>query len=100
MPRYQELSESQMDDATASHFQRLQGRAARRGAAAGACLAAQPRSGRQRAQTWGACPLRARSSRRRQTEIAILMTARYWTAQFDRAAHVRLAHRGRAVCRR
>ena len=27
----------------------------------------------------------------RQTEIAILMTARYWTAQFEWAAHVRLA---------
>jgi 4-carboxymuconolactone decarboxylase len=26
-----------------------------------------------------------------QTEIAILMTARYWTAQFEWAAHVRLA---------
>src|SRR5678816_4390249 len=26
----------------------------------------------------------------RQTEIAILMTARYWTAQFEWAAHVRL----------
>src|ERR1700756_225582 len=27
----------------------------------------------------------------RQTEIAILMTARYWTAQFEWTAHVRLA---------
>ena len=27
----------------------------------------------------------------KQTEIAILMTARYWTAQFEWAAHVRLA---------
>ncbi len=27
----------------------------------------------------------------RQAEIAILMTARYWTAQFEWAAHVRLA---------
>lgn len=27
----------------------------------------------------------------KQTEIAVLMTARYWTAQFEWAAHVRLA---------
>jgi len=27
----------------------------------------------------------------KQTEIAILVTARYWTAQFEWAAHVRLA---------
>ena len=29
----------------------------------------------------------------RQTEIAILVTARYWTAQFEWQAHVRLAQR-------
>ncbi len=29
----------------------------------------------------------------KQTEIAILVTARYWTAQFEWAAHVRLALR-------
>jgi 4-carboxymuconolactone decarboxylase len=29
----------------------------------------------------------------RQTEIAILVTARYWTAQFEWSAHVRLAQR-------
>ena len=31
----------------------------------------------------------------KQTEIAILMTARYWTAQFEWAAHVRLGAAGR-----
>jgi len=68
----------------------VQGRAARLGAAAGACLAEEPGSGRPRPQL-GAHVRFGTGFSQKLTEIAILVTARYWTAQFEWAAHVRLA---------
>ena len=100
MPRYRELSENQMDDAQRRVFNDCKAGPRGCSAAAGACLAAQPQPCGQRAQARGRMSALARSSRRSQTEIAILMTARYWTAQFEWAAHVRLAPRGRAVAGR
>ena len=90
MPRYQELGEARMDEAQRRIFNDC--KAGPRGAVPPPVhvwlrspgladnvhkLGAHVRFGTQ------FTPL--------QTEIAILMTARYWTAQFEWAAHVRLA---------
>jgi 4-carboxymuconolactone decarboxylase len=90
MPRYQELSETQMDDAQRRIFNDC--KAGPRGAVP------------PPVHVWLNSPGLADNTHKlgahvrfgtqftpRQTEIAILMTARYWTAQFEWAAHVRLA---------
>ena len=68
---------------------RLHRRAARLGAAAGACLAESPGLA-DHAHQLGAHVRFGTPFTPKQTEIAILVTARYWTAQFEWAAHVRL----------
>lgn len=90
MPRYQELSEDRMDDAQRRVFNDC--KAGPRGAVP------------PPVHVWLRSPDLADNAHKlgahvrfgtqftpRQTEIAILMTARYWTAQFEWAAHVRLA---------
>jgi len=90
MPRYRELAETEMDDAQRRIFNDCK---------AGPRAAVPPP-----VHVWLKSPGLADNAHKlgahvrfgtqftqRQTEIAILMTARYWTAQFEWAAHVRLA---------
>jgi 4-carboxymuconolactone decarboxylase len=89
MPRYQELSESQLD---------AEQRRVYNDCKAGPRAAVPPP-----VHVWLKSPGLADNAHKlgahvrfgtqftpKQTEIAILMTARYWTAQFEWAAHVRL----------
>jgi len=90
MPRYQQLEESQLDDAQRRVFND--------------CKAGPRGSVPPPVHVWLKSPGLADNAHKlgahvrfgtgftpAQTEIAILMTARYWTAQFEWAAHVRLA---------
>jgi 4-carboxymuconolactone decarboxylase len=90
MPRYQQLEESQLDDAQIRVFNE--------------CKAGPRGSVPPPVHVWLKSPNLADSAHKlgahvrfgtgfsqKLTEIAILMTARYWTAQFEWAAHVRLA---------
>jgi 4-carboxymuconolactone decarboxylase len=90
MPRYQEMQESQLDDAQRRVFND--------------CKAGPRGSVPPPVHVWLKSPSLADNAHKlgahvrfgtqftpKQTEIAILMTARYWTAQFEWAAHVRLA---------
>src|SRR5579863_4332773 len=89
MPRYRELSEPQLDDAQRRVWN--------------ACKAGPRGSVPPPVHVWLQSPGLADHAHQRgahvrfgtdftpqQTEIAILMTARYWTAQFEWVAHVRL----------
>ena len=90
MPRYQQLEESQLDDIQRRVFND--------------CKAGPRGSVPPPVHVWLKSPGLADNAHKlgahvrfgtqftpKQTEIAILMTARYWTAQFEWAAHVRLA---------
>ena len=90
MPRYQQIEESQLDDAQRRVFNE--------------CKAGPRGSVPPPVHVWLKSPNLADNAHKlgahvrfgtqftpKQTEIAILMTARYWTAQFEWAAHVRLA---------
>ena len=90
MPRYQELNESQLDAEQRRVFND--------------CKAGPRASVPPPVHVWLKSPGLADNAHKlgahvrfgtqftpKQTEIAILMTARYWTAQFEWAAHVRLA---------
>jgi 4-carboxymuconolactone decarboxylase len=89
MPRYQELNDSQLDGAQRRIWD--------------ACKAGPRGSVPPPVHVWLKSPGLADHAHQlgahvrfgtdftpKQTEIAILMTARYWTAQFEWAAHVRL----------
>jgi 4-carboxymuconolactone decarboxylase len=89
MPRYQQLEESQLNDVQRRIFND--------------CKAGPRASVPPPVHVWLKSPGLADFAHRlgahvrfgtpftpKQTEIAILMTARYWTAQFEWAAHVRL----------
>ena len=89
MPRYQELDETHLDDAQRRIFNE--------------CKAGPRGSVPPPVHVWLKSPGLADNAHKlgahvrfgtqftpKQTEIAILMTARYWTAQFEWAAHVRL----------
>src|SRR4029078_4301900 len=90
MPRYQELGEGQMDDAQRRVFNDC--KAGPRGAVPPPVPVWLRRRGlADTAHKLGAHVRFGTQFTPRQTEIAILMTARYWTAQFEWAAHVRLA---------
>jgi 4-carboxymuconolactone decarboxylase len=90
MPRYQELGESQMDDAQRRVFNDC--KAGPRGAVPPPVHVWLRSPGlADNAHKLGAHVRFGTQFTPRQTEIAILMTARYWTAQFEWAAHVRLA---------
>jgi 4-carboxymuconolactone decarboxylase len=90
MPRYKQMEESQLDDAQRRVFND--------------CKAGPRGSVPPPVHVWLKSPGLADNAHRlgahvrfgtdfsqKLTEIAILMTARYWTAQFEWAAHVRLA---------
>jgi 4-carboxymuconolactone decarboxylase len=90
MPRYQQMEESQLDDAQRRVFND--------------CKAGPRGSVPPPVHVWLKSPGLADNAHKlgahvrfgtdftpKQTEIAILVTARYWTAQFEWAAHVRLA---------
>jgi 4-carboxymuconolactone decarboxylase len=90
MPRYRELSENQMDDAQRRVFNDC--KAGPRGAVPPPVhVWLRSPSLADNAHKLGAHVRFGTQFTPRQTEIAILMTARYWTAQFEWAAHVRLA---------
>ena len=90
MPRYQELAENQMDDAQRRVFNDC--KAGPRGAVPPPVHVWLRSPGlADNAHKLGAHVRFSTQFAPRQTEIAILMTARYWTAQFEWAAHVRLA---------
>ena len=89
MPRYQQLDDSQLDDAQRRVWNE--------------CKAGPRGSVPPPVHVWLKSPGLADNAHKlgahvrfgtdftpKQTEIAILMTARYWTAQFEWAAHVRL----------
>jgi 4-carboxymuconolactone decarboxylase len=90
MPRYQELAETQMDDAQRRVYNEC--KAGPRGAVPPPVHVWLKSPGlADNAHKLGAHVRFGTQFTPRQTEIAILMTARYWTAQFEWAAHVRLA---------
>jgi 4-carboxymuconolactone decarboxylase len=90
MPRYQELSEDRMDDAQRRIFNDC--KAGPRGAVPPPVHVWLKSPGlADNAHKIGAHVRFGTQFTPRQTEIAILMTARYWTAQFEWAAHVGLA---------
>ena len=90
MSRYQELNKSQMDDAQRRVFNDC--KAGPRGAVPPPVHVWLRSPGlAENAHKLGAHVRFGTQFTPRQTEIAILMTARYWTAQFEWAAHVRLA---------
>jgi 4-carboxymuconolactone decarboxylase len=90
MPRYRELAETEMDDAQRRIFNDCK---ARPRAAVPPPVHGWLKSPglADNAHKLGAHVRFGTQFTPRQTEIAILMTARYWTAQFEWAAHVRLA---------
>jgi 4-carboxymuconolactone decarboxylase len=90
MPRYRELAETEMDDAQRRIFNDC--KAGPRGAVPPPVHVWLKSPGlADNAHKLGAHVRFGTQFTPRQTEIAILMTARYWTAQFEWAAHVRLA---------
>jgi 4-carboxymuconolactone decarboxylase len=90
MPRYRELAETEMDDAQRRIFNDC--KAGPRGAVPPPVHVWLRSPGlADNAHKLGAHVRFGTQFTPRQTEIAILMTARYWTAQFEWAAHVRLA---------
>jgi 4-carboxymuconolactone decarboxylase len=92
MARYQELDETRLDDAQRRVWNEC--KAGPRGAVPPPVHIWLNSPGlADHAHKLGAHVRFATGFTPRQTEIAILMTARYWTAQFEWAAHVRLALR-------
>jgi 4-carboxymuconolactone decarboxylase len=90
MPRYRELDESRMDETQRRIFNEC--RAGPRGAVPPPVHVWLQSPGlANHAHKLGAHVRFGTQFTPRQTEIAILMTARYWTAQFEWAAHVGLA---------
>src|SRR5579885_2476965 len=89
MPRYQELNESQLTDAQRRIWNDC--KAGPRGAVPPPVHVWLKSPGlADHAHKLGAHVRFGTQFTPKQTEIAILMTARYWTAQFEWAAHVRL----------
>src|SRR5690242_3821031 len=89
MPRYQELTESQLDDAQRRVWNAC--KAGPRGSVPPPVHVWLKSPGlADHAHQLGAHVRFATAFTPKQTEIAILMTARYWTAQFEWVAHVRL----------
>jgi len=90
MPRYQQLDESQLNDAQRRIFNEC--KAGPRGSVPPPVHVWLKSPGlADNAHKLGAHVRFGTQFTQKQTEIAILMTARYWTAQFEWAAHVRLA---------
>src|SRR3954447_15512034 len=90
MPRYQEMQESQLDDAQRRVFNDCKAGPRGSGPPPGH-VRLRSRSLADNAHKLGAHVRFGTQFTPKQTEIAILMPARYWTAQFEWAAHVRLA---------
>ena len=89
MPRYQQLDEAQLDDAQRRIFNDC--KAGPRGSVPPPVHVWLKSPGlADHAHQLGAHVRFGTPFTPKQTEIAILMTARYWTAQFEWAAHVRL----------
>jgi 4-carboxymuconolactone decarboxylase len=89
MPRYQEVDETRLDDAQRRVFNEC--KAGPRGSIPPPVHVWLKSPGlADHAHKLGAHVRFATQFTPKQTEIAILMTARYWTAQFEWAAHVRL----------
>src|SRR5213076_2418362 len=90
MPRYQEMQESQLDDAQRRVFNDC--KAGPRGSVPPPVhVWLKSPSLADNAHQLGAHVRFGTDFSQKLTQIAILMTARYWTAQFEWAAHVRLA---------
>src|SRR3569833_2617347 len=90
MPRYQELSENQMDEAQRRIFNDC--KAGPRGAVPPPVHVWLKSPGlADNAHRLGAHVRCGTQFSPRQTDFAILMTARFWTALFDWSSHTRLA---------
>jgi len=90
MPRYQQLDEAKLDDAQRRIWDEC--KAGPRGSVPPPVHVWLKSPGlAENAHKLGAHVRFGTQFSQKLTEIAILMTARYWTAQFEWAAHVRLA---------
>src|SRR5436190_11722342 len=94
MPRYQQVEENQLDDAQRRVWNEC--KAGPRGSVPPPVHVWLKSPGlADHAHQLGAHVRFGTGFTPKQTEIAILVTARYWTAQFEWAAHVRLALQSR-----